>query len=83
MTSSVRSSASCSAAGISRSASGRSTPSSPTRLTNGAAEEFSEAGVTAASLHTFEVPGAYELPLAAKYCAESGRFARRRLPRRP
>lgn len=23
----------------------------------------------------YEVPGAFELPLAAKYCAESGRFA--------
>ncbi len=23
----------------------------------------------------FDVPGAYELPLAAKYCAESGRYA--------
>src|SRR5262249_59261910 len=44
------------------------------RLTNGAVEEFSEAGVTPASVHAFEVPGAYELPLAAKYCAESGRF---------
>ena len=27
------------------------------------------------SVHTFEVPGAFELPLAAKLCAESGRFA--------
>jgi 6,7-dimethyl-8-ribityllumazine synthase len=44
------------------------------RLTNGAVEAFSEAGVSPASVHTFEVPGAFELPLAAKWCAESGRF---------
>jgi 6,7-dimethyl-8-ribityllumazine synthase len=31
--------------------------------------------VEADSVHTFEVPGAFELPLAAKYCADSGRFA--------
>jgi 6,7-dimethyl-8-ribityllumazine synthase len=31
--------------------------------------------VSPASVHTFEVPGAFELPLAAKWCAESGRFA--------
>ena len=36
---------------------------------------FDDGGVTAASVHTFEVPGAFELPLAAKWCAESGRFA--------
>jgi 6,7-dimethyl-8-ribityllumazine synthase len=45
------------------------------RLVNGAVEAFSENGVSAASIHTFEVPGAFELPLAAKWCAESGRFA--------
>jgi 6,7-dimethyl-8-ribityllumazine synthase len=45
------------------------------RLQNGAAEGFALAGVTPASVQTFPVPGAYELPLAAKYCAESGRFA--------
>jgi 6,7-dimethyl-8-ribityllumazine synthase len=45
------------------------------RLTNGAVEGFSDAGVSAASVHTYEVPGAFELPLAAKWCAESGRFA--------
>ncbi|HZA88627.1 MAG TPA: 6,7-dimethyl-8-ribityllumazine synthase [Solirubrobacterales bacterium] len=45
------------------------------RLTNGAVEAFSDAGVSAASVHTCEVPGAFELPLAAKWCAESGRFA--------
>ena len=33
---------------------------------------FDEAGV---GVDVHEVPGAYELPLAAKYCAESGRYA--------
>jgi 6,7-dimethyl-8-ribityllumazine synthase len=45
------------------------------RLINGAVLEFSESGVGAASIHTYEVPGAFELPLAAKWCAASGRFA--------
>jgi 6,7-dimethyl-8-ribityllumazine synthase len=45
------------------------------RLVNGATEAFVEAGVGAASVHTYEVPGAFELPFAAKLCAESGRFA--------
>ena len=45
------------------------------RLVNGAVEGFDEMGVTAASVHTYEVSGAFELPLAAKWCAESGRFA--------
>jgi 6,7-dimethyl-8-ribityllumazine synthase len=45
------------------------------RLVNGATEAFVEAGVGAASIHTYEVPGAFELPFAAKVCAESGRFA--------
>jgi 6,7-dimethyl-8-ribityllumazine synthase len=45
------------------------------RLVNGAVEAFHEHGVEADSVHTVEVPGAFELPLAAKWCAESGRFA--------
>ena len=45
------------------------------RLANGATEAFAEAGVSPASVHAYEVPGAFELPLAAKWCAESGRFA--------
>src|SRR6478735_4565629 len=45
------------------------------RLTNGAVEGFDDGGVTPASVHTFEVPGAFELPLAAMWCARSGRFA--------
>lgn len=46
-----------------------------TRLTNGAFEGFMEMGAGAGSIQTFEVPGAFELPLAAKLCATSGRFA--------
>jgi 6,7-dimethyl-8-ribityllumazine synthase len=45
------------------------------RLVNGATEALAEHDVSPASVHTFEVPGAFELPLAAKLCAESGRFA--------
>ncbi|MGA8217493.1 MAG: 6,7-dimethyl-8-ribityllumazine synthase [Solirubrobacterales bacterium] len=45
------------------------------RLVNGAVEAFGDEGVAPTSVHTYEVPGAFELPLAAKLCAESGRFA--------
>jgi 6,7-dimethyl-8-ribityllumazine synthase len=45
------------------------------RLVNGAVEAFSEEGVAPTSVHTYEVPGAFELPLAARWCAASGRFA--------
>jgi 6,7-dimethyl-8-ribityllumazine synthase len=45
------------------------------RLANGAVEAFAEAGVSPASIHEHRVPGAFELPLAAKLCAESGRYA--------
>ena len=45
------------------------------RLLNGAAEGFELGGVSEASVHTYRVPGAFELPYAAKLCAESGRFA--------
>jgi 6,7-dimethyl-8-ribityllumazine synthase len=41
------------------------------RLVAGARSAFDEGGH---SFDVFEVPGAFELPLAAKYCAESGRF---------
>jgi 6,7-dimethyl-8-ribityllumazine synthase len=43
------------------------------RLVAGAQAAFAEAGAGAADV--FDVPGAYELPLAAKYAAESGRYA--------
>jgi 6,7-dimethyl-8-ribityllumazine synthase len=42
------------------------------RLVSGATAVFADAG---ASTDVHEVPGAFELPLAAKYCAESGRYA--------
>ena len=42
------------------------------RLVNGASTAFEEDGHT---FDVFDVPGAFELPLAAKYCADSGRFA--------
>jgi 6,7-dimethyl-8-ribityllumazine synthase len=45
------------------------------RLANGAVEAFADAGVSPASVHEHRVPGAFELPLAAKLCAESGRYA--------
>ncbi|HMC07198.1 MAG TPA: 6,7-dimethyl-8-ribityllumazine synthase [Solirubrobacterales bacterium] len=45
------------------------------RLLNGAVEGFAAGGVAPSSVHTHEVPGAFELPLAARWCAESGRFA--------
>src|SRR5262245_11513167 len=45
------------------------------RLVNGALAAFGDEGVAPTSVHTYEVPGAFELPLAAKWCADSGRFA--------
>ncbi len=41
------------------------------RLVGGATRVFEEAGGT---VEVFDVTGAFELPLSAKYCAESGRF---------
>jgi 6,7-dimethyl-8-ribityllumazine synthase len=43
------------------------------RLVSGARGAFAQAGHE--DVEVFDVPGAYELPLAAKYAAESGRFA--------
>ncbi len=43
------------------------------RLLGGARSAFAEAGRD--DLEVFDVSGAFELPLAAKYAAESGRFA--------
>jgi 6,7-dimethyl-8-ribityllumazine synthase len=43
------------------------------RLVDGAQEVVMEATRQAADV--YDVPGAYELPLAAKYAAESGRYA--------
>jgi 6,7-dimethyl-8-ribityllumazine synthase len=42
------------------------------RLVAGATRVFEEAGGT---VEVHDVPGAFELPLAAKYCADSGRYA--------
>jgi 6,7-dimethyl-8-ribityllumazine synthase len=42
------------------------------RLVAGAQAAFAEAGAGAADVYA--VPGAFELPLAAKLCAESGRY---------
>ena len=42
------------------------------RLVAGATAVFELAG---AAVEVHDVPGAFELPLAAKYCAESGRYA--------
>jgi 6,7-dimethyl-8-ribityllumazine synthase len=41
------------------------------RLVEGARRTFEEAG---ADVDVHDVPGAFELPLAARYCAESGRY---------
>ena len=42
------------------------------RLVAGAQAAFADAGVGEADV--FDVPGAFELPLAAKLCADSGRY---------
>ena len=41
------------------------------RLVEGAERVLRETGL---EVDVFDVPGAFELPLAAKYCAESGRY---------
>jgi 6,7-dimethyl-8-ribityllumazine synthase len=43
------------------------------KLEAGARSALTEAGVDS-DVEVFDVPGAFELPLAAKYAAESGRF---------
>jgi 6,7-dimethyl-8-ribityllumazine synthase len=42
------------------------------KLVASARAAFEEAG---GEVDVFDVPGAYELPLAARYCADSGRYA--------
>jgi 6,7-dimethyl-8-ribityllumazine synthase len=44
------------------------------RLLAGAMSGFEQGGVEAGRVHVFRVPGAFELPLAAKLCAGSGRY---------
>ena len=51
---------------------GRFYPDLAERLLDGAQRVFAEAG---AEVDVHDVPGAFELPLAAKYCADSGRYA--------
>jgi len=45
------------------------------RLTAGALKGFAEQGVSESQVDTYDVPGAFELPFAAKQCAETGRYA--------
>lgn len=45
------------------------------KLVNGAKSEFAKDGISEEDIAVFPVPGAFELPLAAHYCATSGRFA--------
>ena len=45
------------------------------RLTAGALKGFEEEGVAGADVDTYDVPGAFELPLAAQYLADTGRYA--------
>ena len=42
------------------------------RLVDGAERVFAEHG---GEVDVYDVPGAFELPLAAKYCVDSGRYA--------
>ncbi len=44
------------------------------RLVAGAREGFAEAGIDAGQIDIFEVPGAFELPLAALLCLETGNY---------
>jgi 6,7-dimethyl-8-ribityllumazine synthase len=43
------------------------------KLVASASDVFEQAG--AEGVDVFDVPGAFEVPLAARYCAESGRYA--------
>jgi 6,7-dimethyl-8-ribityllumazine synthase len=43
------------------------------RLVRGARDALQESGII--DIDVFDVPGAFELPLVAKYAAESGRYA--------
>lgn len=45
------------------------------RLIAGAREGFAGAGIDSEAVDVHEVPGAFELPLAAKLCAGSGAYA--------
>jgi 6,7-dimethyl-8-ribityllumazine synthase len=45
------------------------------RLVDGARAAFADGGVEDADVDVFDVPGAFELPLAASYAAHSARYA--------
>ena len=45
-----------------------------TRLREGAVEALTVAGTPAGAVETFEVPGAFEIPFAARAAASTGRF---------
>ena len=45
------------------------------KLVKGAKTEFAKDGINEDDIAVFPVPGAFELPLAAHYCATSGKFA--------
>jgi 6,7-dimethyl-8-ribityllumazine synthase len=45
------------------------------RLTAGALKGFAEHDIDPDRVDSFDVPGAFELPFAAKTCAESGRYS--------
>jgi len=45
------------------------------RLMAGALKGFGDQGIAAGDVDVHDVPGAFELPFAAKACAESGRYA--------
>jgi len=44
-------------------------------LISGCEEGFREAGIERDAIDVWEVPGAFELPRAAKLCADSGRYS--------
>ena len=44
------------------------------RLTAGALKGFKEEGIEEGDVDVFDVPGAFELPLGARACADSGRY---------
>jgi 6,7-dimethyl-8-ribityllumazine synthase len=44
------------------------------KLLSGAERGFAAAGISSSKVETFEVPGSFELPLAAKWLAESAKY---------
>lgn len=44
------------------------------KLESGARAALEEGGVSSAEIDRFDVPGAFELPVVAKFAAESGRY---------